>query len=708
MSKEINTTNIERRHDLDALRAAAMLAGIVLHASLSMSAIPWMVQDTQQNETFQFIFSSLHGFRMPLFFLISGFFTTMLWRKRGLKSLIRHRFKRIFLPLLLGVFTISPVMLFISKKAIDSGAAKAASGSVVGNSGMDIWLAARLGEVESIKQHIENGTNLNEQESTSGVTPLVAAAITGQAQTADLLLKNGADVNAYDKAGSTALHAAAFFGHTDTVKVLLHHGADTDAKNGYENTPLETLSADWETTKFFAELVQIELDQEKVLAERKLIATLLKNPPAANKQFLSSDTPGQDKPQPKVNIWTAVQNGDAEALDRYIAIGADLNVQDTVTGITLLNLAVIERRTEMIRQLLQHGADINMQNSDGGTALHTAAFFGNADAAELLLQNGAEVNVKNNKKFTPLDLVSLDWNTTQFIASILKIKLDREEVEIGRQKTARLLRNAGAESAGGLLNALLFQLPIFSHLWFLWFLSWLVAGFAIYAKVSQLFHWQVSSGLWLLSSARYLWLIPLTLIPQWYMFMPGYGPDTSIGLAPMPHLLFFYAIFFGFGALYYDANDTTGQVGKRYWITLPLALLVAYPLGLAFTEGSIGNWEWMNPTLRKLIEDALQVTYAWMMTFGCMGLFRKILKSENRTIRYLSDSSYWLYIAHLPLIIWLQMVVRDWPIPALAKLILICAIASGLLLIVYQYLVRYTWLGRMLNGPRKRPAEADA
>jgi hypothetical protein len=49
-----------------------------------------------------------------------------------------------------------------------------------------------------------------------------------------------------------------------------------------------------------------------------------------------------------------------------------------------------------------------------------------------------------------------------------------------------------------------------------------------------------------------------------------------------------------------------------------------------------------------------QALYAWMMTFGCMGMFRSLLTKENRTIRYVSDSSYWLYLEHLPLFVaWL-------------------------------------------------------
>lgn len=99
-----------RRHDLDALRAVAMLLGIALHASLSFIPDVWKVQDSQQDDIFYLFVAAVHGFRMPLFFLLSGFFTAMLWQKRGLRSLIRHRVRRIFLPLILGLLTVIPAI----------------------------------------------------------------------------------------------------------------------------------------------------------------------------------------------------------------------------------------------------------------------------------------------------------------------------------------------------------------------------------------------------------------------------------------------------------------------------------------------------------------------------------------------------------------------------------------------------------------------
>ena len=95
----------KRYHDLDALRGFAMLLGIVLHGLMSFMPIPLPVpQDINQSpEIYGYVFNIIHGFRMPLFFLISGFFTAMLWRKRGLRNLLKHRAKRILLPLAVAV-----------------------------------------------------------------------------------------------------------------------------------------------------------------------------------------------------------------------------------------------------------------------------------------------------------------------------------------------------------------------------------------------------------------------------------------------------------------------------------------------------------------------------------------------------------------------------------------------------------------------------
>ena len=110
------------------------------------------------------------------------------------------------------------------------------------------------------------------------------------------------------------------------------------------------------------------------------------------------------------------------------------------------------------------------------------------------------------------------------------------------------------------------QMPLFNHLWFLWFLWWLVLGYAAVSALGSRLP-SVRLPAWLvLSPARYLWLIPLTMIPQWFMgdggASPIFGPDTSTGLLPIPHVFAYYAIFFGFGAVYFGSRRPV-RSGRR-------------------------------------------------------------------------------------------------------------------------------------------------
>jgi hypothetical protein len=103
----------QRLHHLDALRAAAMLLGIVLHASLAYTGGPWMVRD-EGHWTFAVANFAIHGFRMPLFFLLSGFFTALLWKRHGIGGMLRNRAARIALPLAIALFTIVPLIWIVA------------------------------------------------------------------------------------------------------------------------------------------------------------------------------------------------------------------------------------------------------------------------------------------------------------------------------------------------------------------------------------------------------------------------------------------------------------------------------------------------------------------------------------------------------------------------------------------------------------------
>jgi len=558
----------DRRHDLDALRAGAMLLGIGLHAALAyMTVRIWPVYDDRHHAFFDTLFSAVHGFRMPLFFMVSGFFTAMLWRKRGLSALMKHRAKRILLPL--GIFLI-PVQI-------------------------------------------------------------------------------------------------SLFG-------VLGFAMSNNARNSEPN-------------------------------------------------------------QTSADLWSAAKNNDTGALGQYLQNRALINEPDPETRLPALNWAALNGSAEAARMLIEAGADVNVRTDDGTTPLGHAAFMGNADIVALLIENGANLNLFNSYQATPLDSLKADWGVVQFIAGMLDLEADRKTVEEGRKVAAKLLRANGGrlkrelayakttgggenDTAGGITEAYLsatswqgFREPeIFGHLWFLWFLCILIVPFALFASIADALDWAGPPKWLFLSPVLLVWLVPITMIPQWFhgLARPGFGPDTSSSFFPMPHIVILYAVFFYFGALYFDCKDEKGSLSRFWWLMLPLALLVVYPLGVTLSLSPDSAWiaPWVPSQGIRPLAVMMQSLYPWLMIFGLIGLFRKICSAENKVVRYISDSSYWLYIGHLPLIFLAQHLVKPLDLPAFAKFAIVCVGVTGILLLSYHLMIRYTWVGTLLNGKRQRPQRA--
>jgi peptidoglycan/LPS O-acetylase OafA/YrhL len=97
------TTATNRYHALDSLRATMMLLGIVLHGALPYMAstgIVWPFKDPQTSRFFDLLVILIHLFRMPVFFVIAGFFAAFLYHERGELYFLRNRASRILAPFL--------------------------------------------------------------------------------------------------------------------------------------------------------------------------------------------------------------------------------------------------------------------------------------------------------------------------------------------------------------------------------------------------------------------------------------------------------------------------------------------------------------------------------------------------------------------------------------------------------------------------------
>lgn len=102
----------ERVHGLDALRAFALLLGIVLHSALPYVLPPgaWAVGTTNMTLLLGWLVYYLHSFRLEAFFLMAGFFAALVVGRRGTAAFVRDRVQRILLVLVVALYPMKFVL----------------------------------------------------------------------------------------------------------------------------------------------------------------------------------------------------------------------------------------------------------------------------------------------------------------------------------------------------------------------------------------------------------------------------------------------------------------------------------------------------------------------------------------------------------------------------------------------------------------------
>ena len=287
-----------------------------------------------------------------------------------------------------------------------------------------IFFAATIGDLEAVKKHLEAGADINGRDPNFGASVLAAAVVRNQVETAKYLIENGADVNQASQDGSTPLHTAALFGFAESAELLIDSGADIFAR-GQGGSPSDITNADWETTLYIASIIQLDVNEEDVMAGREKVRELL----GERLNELAYENP-----------FIAILTNNLEALQTSLAKSdGDLNQHDPQSGAGLLTMAAISADGQIAEVLLEAGADPNFVGQDGGTPLHAAVFFGKADIVKALLAHGAKKDTMNNDGATPLDVADLDLETTAYLAGMAGIEIDGVALLEGRAKIKEML-----------------------------------------------------------------------------------------------------------------------------------------------------------------------------------------------------------------------------------------------------------------------------
>jgi ankyrin repeat protein len=219
-----------------------------------------------------------------------------------------------------------------------------------------IW-ASLNGHKKIVQLLLEQGANVDAQGGRYG-NALQAACYAGHYEIVQTLLEQGANVDARGGRYGNALQAACYAGHYEIVQTLLEQGANVDARGGrYGNALHAVCSAG------HYKIVQILLEQEyHVKAQREHFG---------------------------IALYAASENGHKEVVQLLLEKGASVNARSGHVG-TALQAASMAGHEAVARLLIEWAADVNL-TANGACALSLATKCRNDDLLKLLLSSGANV-----------------------------------------------------------------------------------------------------------------------------------------------------------------------------------------------------------------------------------------------------------------------------------------------------------------------------
>jgi peptidoglycan/LPS O-acetylase OafA/YrhL len=245
------------------------------------------------------------------------------------------------------------------------------------------------------------------------------------------------------------------------------------------------------------------------------------------------------------------------------------------------------------------------------------------------------------------------------------------------------------------------------HLWFLYYLLIFLAaavaltpvlgrltGTRLLATVDAAFRFTVESRWRVLVPA--LLTFPLMLPMTWIV-------DTPFRWNPQWHVVGYYSAFFLFGWMLYRHRDLVATFGRGWRVNLAVANLLVLPAMVGAIAAGVSRAKGGGDPLGwEPAGFAAAALYTWLMIAGLWGAFLRLFARESAWVRYLADASYWCYLTSITPLVGFQYLVKDWDLEWPVKFALVTGATMAVLLASYEWCVRYTVVGAVLNGRKYR------
>ena len=245
--------------------------------------------------------------------------------------------------------------------------------------------AVRADDLETMRLLLRAGADVN-AATREGVTPLSLAAVNGSLAATEALLEAGANANAVLPEGETVLMTAARTGRPDVLAALLRHGADLKAReHWYGETALM-----WAAAENHTDAITVLVEAGADVNERSRLLEVPRRRSGQSILPLGSWTP---------LMYAARQGVPRGSARRSLALGADLNLTDP-DGATALVVAIINANYDVAAALVEKGADPNI----GDKEAKMAALYAAVDMDRLAIGHGRP-NPKPSGGLTAVDLI---------------------------------------------------------------------------------------------------------------------------------------------------------------------------------------------------------------------------------------------------------------------------------------------------------------